>query len=288
MPFSGLPIISRASIRSLLRRSTADDPTITVYHTAKYILSDILGREWVARHIEKRSEGVESFFRSAFSDGAEAALHVVRVISLAEMMVNLQHVHGYSECASQLKNPHQIESTYAELEVGKLLFLHGVRFEFNQPTKIKGQDFDLRIWCSNGREAVADTKCKEETGQPSANTIRNSLDRARGQLPAHQPGFVFIKVPRIWIEDEGYAASLNDIASNFMKGTGRVVSVKFYVTSVVSDSDSVWDVFAVQEVPTQRQDFGVGVSWNIFPNTTVENPDALLVSAGWFRLSKER
>jgi hypothetical protein len=246
-----------------------------------------LGRAWVARHIEKRSQGGGGFFRSTFSDGPEAALHVVRVVSLAEMMVNLQRVRGYSECASQLLNPRKIEATYAELEVGKLLFLHGVRFEFNQPTNTKRKDYDLRIWCSDGRKAVADTKCKEETGQPSASKIKKSLNRAMGQLPA-QPGFVFIKVPRVWIEDEGFAALLNDIASDFMRGTSRVVSVKFYVTSVVGDSDSVWDVLAVQEVTTQRQDFGVGVNWNIFPNTAVENPDALLSSAGWFRLLTEK
>ena len=220
MPFSGLPIVSHAWIRSLLRRSTADDPTITIYHTAKYVLNEVLRREWVARHIEKTRSG--GFFRSNFSDSPEAELHLVRVVSLAEMMINLQHVRGYSECASQLQNPYQIEATHAELEVGKLLFVHRVRFEFNQRTNIRRHDYDLCIWCSDGRRMVADPKCKEETGQPSENTINAA------------------------------------------------------------------DILSVHEVTIRIPDFGVGVNWNLFPTTTVTDPEALLLSAGWFRLGKGR
>jgi hypothetical protein len=208
MPLSGLPIVSIAWVRSILRRITAGDPTIRVYHTAKYIINEVFGRDWVARHIERRSRGSGGFFRSNFPNGPEAALHLIRVVSLAEMILNLQRVRGFPECAGQLKNPGQIEATFAELEVGKLLFIHKVDFEFNTRTNIRRRDYDLRIRCPNGREAVADTKCKEESGQPSQSTINHSLDRARQQLPDQPPGIVFVKVPRLWIEDEAYAASL--------------------------------------------------------------------------------
>jgi hypothetical protein len=99
------------------------------------------------------------------------------------------------------ENPGQIEATFAELEVGKLLFIHKVDFEFNTRTNIRRRDYDLRIRCPNGREAVADTKCKEESGQPSQSTINHSLDRARQQLTDQPPDIVFVKVPRLWIED---------------------------------------------------------------------------------------
>ena len=99
------------------------------------------------------------------------------------------------------ENPGQIEATFAELEVGKLLFIHKVDFEFNTRTNIRRRDYGLRIRCPSGREAVADTKCKEESGQPSQSTINHSLDRARQQLTDQPPDIVFVKVPRLWIED---------------------------------------------------------------------------------------
>src|SRR5260370_42393010 len=114
MPLSGLPIVSIPWVRSVLRRITAEDPTIRVYHTAKYIINEVFGRDWVARHIERRSRGSGGFFRSNFPNGPEAALHLIRVVSLAEMILNLQRVGGFSACAGKLKNTRRDETTFAE------------------------------------------------------------------------------------------------------------------------------------------------------------------------------
>jgi hypothetical protein len=94
---------------------------------------------------------------------------------------------------------------------------------------------------------------------------------------------VFLKVPRLWIEDEKYAQSLEVIASNFMRGSTRIVSVIFYVTSNVIDVDNMAEILSVREIPTQRTDFGIDVDWRLFPTTPVEG-DAPLMSIDWFRL----
>src|SRR5260370_30912301 len=123
MPLSGLPIVSIPWVRSVLRRITAEDPTIRVYHTAKYILNEVFGRDWVACHIERRSRGSGGFFRSNFPNGPEAALHLIRVVSLAQMILNFQRGRGVPECPGQLKNPGHIEANFSELEGGKLFFI---------------------------------------------------------------------------------------------------------------------------------------------------------------------
>src|SRR5260370_38878694 len=104
MPLSGLPIVSIPWVRSVLRRITAEDPTIRVYHTAKYILNEVFGRDWVACHIERRSRGSGGFFRSNFSNGPEAGLHLIRVVSFAEMLINFQPGRGVPECAVYIEN----------------------------------------------------------------------------------------------------------------------------------------------------------------------------------------
>src|SRR5260370_31367075 len=114
MPLSGLPIVSIPWVRSVLRRITAEDPTIRVYHTAKYILNEVFGRDWVACHIERRSRGSGGFFRSNFSNGPQAALYLIRVFSLAEKILNFQRGRGVSVLAGRLKNPGTIESTFSE------------------------------------------------------------------------------------------------------------------------------------------------------------------------------
>jgi hypothetical protein len=160
---------------------------------------------------------------------------------------------------------------------------HGIRFEFNRAIGKLTHDYDLRIWCPNGRVVFADTKCKEELNDPSETTILHSLQRARRQLPPHSPGFVFIKVPRHWIEDVGYAESISRIARKFMTGTGRVVAVKYYVTSVPYDAQSMAEVISAHEVTTERIDHGKGIDWHLFPNPPTDT-EALLSSGNWYRL----
>jgi hypothetical protein len=281
-----LPIVSRAWVCSIHRRVIADDPHIRVYHTARYILAEVLGQEWADSNVgpTKKSGG---FLKNDFphTDEEAAAAHFMRVTALAEMLLNLQRVAGYQECAGQLKTAAQIESTFAELEVGKLLYIYGIRFEFNKPKSKKTEDYDLHIWYRDGREAYADTKCKLESGTPSENTILTTLKRARSQLPPKLPGIVFVKVPREWIEDEAYADRITEIAAEFLKGSSRVVSVKFYVASVPVDSDSMGEVIAVREIMTTRQDFGIGIDWSLFPrDPNAVDPNALMLAADWFRL----
>jgi hypothetical protein len=162
--------------------------------------------------------------------------------------------------------------------------LYGIRFEFNKRKLNKTDDYDLNIWYRDGRRAFADTKCKIETGTPSENTIRTSLNTARSQLPPKMPGIVFVKVPRPWIEDENYAERLGEIAIGFLKTTSRVVSIKFYTTSVPVDADSMGEVIALREIATPRQDFGAGLDWHLFPAEPVVEPNVLMIAANWFRL----
>src|SRR5260370_42146523 len=130
MPLSGLPIVSIPWVRSVLRRITAEDPTIRVYHTAKYILNEVFGRDWVACHIERRSRGSGGFFRSDFPNGPGAALHLLRGVSLAEKILNLQRVRGVPGRAGHIENTGQIEAALAALAGGELVFTPRRGFEW--------------------------------------------------------------------------------------------------------------------------------------------------------------
>jgi hypothetical protein len=132
----GIPIVSRAWVRNIFRRVITDDPHIRLYHTARYILAEVFGEDWINENVgPARPPG--GFLKNAFANETDAAAHFMRVTTLAEMILNLQRISGYSECASQLKTAAQIESTFAELEVGKLLYLYGIPFEFNTRTFVK-------------------------------------------------------------------------------------------------------------------------------------------------------
>ena len=123
-----------------------------------------------------------------------------------------------------------IEGTYAELDLGRMLYLSLTNFRFVSRSGKKGDDYDIEIALKDGIVVCADAKCKIETTDYSENTVRNSLQHARQQFPKDRPSVVFVKVPPRWLADQSEMKShLTVIANEFLRGTGRVVSVKYYI-----------------------------------------------------------
>jgi len=60
--------------------------------------------------------------------------------------LNLQDMPGFEACINQMHDSAQIESTYAELEIARLLYTQSdLAFAFRQPTGVKKDDYDLTI-----------------------------------------------------------------------------------------------------------------------------------------------
>ena len=105
----------------------------------------------------------------------------------------------------------QVEATFAEFDFARFLYIHDIVFKFVTPIGMTGKDYDFGIVYADGREACADAKCRLEGTDIRADTVRNSLNKARtNNLPPDKPGIVFVKVPQTWLEQEevrrgGYA-----------------------------------------------------------------------------------
>jgi hypothetical protein len=198
-----------------------------------------------------------------------------RVIDFAEMLYNLQSIEGYDNCVAQLNDP-QLEGTLAELEVGKLLQIHGVRFRFIVPQGVSGMDYDLEVFMPDSRSAVADTKCKIESSSTSKSTIKSQLEKARSQLPSDSPGMVFLKVPQDWmvdaqqwVENEYGNETISSAVRSFLRNTGRIVSVKVYssIIHVYQNRPGTVGLYRVWEFNNFTSRFGG--DWHIFHKIAV-------------------
>jgi hypothetical protein len=49
-------------------------------------------------------------------------------------------------------------------------------------------------------------------------------------LPPDAPGVVFVKVPQTWLEQEDERKGIYDVVREFLRNTGRIVSVVVYAT----------------------------------------------------------
>jgi hypothetical protein len=229
---------------------------------ASGVLRAFMDADWVERHIV--SDGRKKGFLSIDeSDAIRRETTFFRVMDLAEVIYNLQPVPGFDECITRMRDG-DIEGTYAELDFGRMLYLNKVPFRFVVAQGTTGLDYDIEIEYPNGVIAAADAKCKIESTDFSENTIRNTLGKARKQLPDDSPGIVFVKVPPRWISDPATVASTLDVARSFLRGTRRVVSVKFYSSPITFTGNMLRHDHAYKEISNPTTDFGNGVDWNIF------------------------
>ena len=292
-----LPRVTVDSLRTLdglipFRRH--EPPTLRAYKLSRAVLQKFVGPDWIDQHIVRAKSG---YLRFRDDPPQARETHYMRTILLAEMLYNLQKIKNFDCCLHELVAG-QVESTYAALEIGRILVTSatdkGMRFQFVKPSRRKGWSYDLSIAFSDGTRVCAETKCKLEETQITLKTIEESLKIAKKQLPKTQPGFIFVKVPRFWLDDEKFSTDMIGVADKFLRRTGRVVSVKYYTASVTYSRDvfgeQVGEVIAYREHSNPNHKFKKlkGRDWNIFPENPPPLPSATINYSGlgpdWQRL----
>jgi hypothetical protein len=281
-------------IRQFQRRWTYLPPNLTerAYGNALAVLVHFLGEEWVRSNLENQRSRSKEFLRTRLDgvydkESAEAQLHVSRVIDLGEMIFNSQGIEGFDVCIERLESG-DVESAFAELEVGKILGASKIWFRFVRPfAKQKGEDYDLELMFPEGHAACAETKCKVESTQQTAKTVSSALSAARRQLPRHMPGIIFIKVPEAWVvrERDGRTELAEIDVSNaiheFLRNSGRIVSVELYSTHFKVAGEQTWVFLPLAEFLNPASPFFGDGDWRISKRTS---DVSAVLPAGWIHL----
>lgn len=229
---------------------------------AMYLLGKFFGEAWQNEYITPDTART-NYLRIDESTDQRRDLTALRVIDLAEIIFNLQEVEGFDDCIARM-GAGDIEGTFGELDLGRMLYLNRVPFRFVRPSGVKGADYDAKITYPDGTELCADAKCKIDTTPLGEKTIMNTLQSARKQLPKNEPGAIFVKVPPSWMDDPQFANICVDVARNFLRNTRRVVSVKFYVAPFTFEGGYLKQQHAYKEVSNQKTDFGDDKNWDVF------------------------
>lgn len=231
------------------------------YVLAKYAMAKFFGKDWVVRHIDNLNSP-SPFLRVVYEESVARISHEIRVTMLAEMLFNLQEIEGFHHPAEHIRDG-QIESGYAELEMGRFLSVHHIPFRFVVPSA--GATWDLEVIYPDGLAACADTKCKLEDTEPSTKTLENSLREARSKFPSDRPSIVFIKVPREWIT-QAFEEEVDAFLARFFRGTGRIVSVVIYASKIGFQDNLHTEVMSHLECISHHHRFDRLRDWKLFPN----------------------
>jgi hypothetical protein len=143
----------------------------------------------------------------------------------------------------------------AELHIAKMLYINDWHFWFVVRKGIRGQDYDFEI--KYGDEILCgEAKCKLESTAMSAKAIESVLQSNRNQLPGDKPGVFLVKVPQGWLGEPDFARTMNQGAQDFLShGTGRIISIVFYVEPIEQASEGILQGHRYREVVNQRRRF---------------------------------
>jgi hypothetical protein len=192
-----------------------------------------------------------------------------RVIDLAEVLINLQNIHGFDGCISKLRKG-DIEGTYAELDLGRLLYAYKVDFRYVRQTGKKGADYDVEITFPDGTIACTEAKCKIESTEFGAHKVRSSLNKAVDQVPDDRPCIGFVKVPQHWLEHPYFRPLMRQVAREFLADNPKFVSVKYYVSHLSFEPNATFTDgvmrhrHAFEEVPNPTNCFDTSRDWKLF------------------------
>jgi hypothetical protein len=210
--------------KSKLPVELVTNPELRLYMASARAISNYLGPNWGETYV-LNGPLKAPFLRLHRELGLLDLRHVRRIISLAEMLFNLQTVEGIEGRMAQICND-DIEATIAELEVARLLYWSKIPFRFIIPRGVKGLDYDIEIilpWT----KVACEMKCKIDSTDLNEKTMKETLNQARSQIPTTMPGVIFVKIPERWIFDEKIAHVMRNTLDKFFRNSGRVATVFF-------------------------------------------------------------
>ena len=228
-----------------LAETNAPGTTRFIYMMNLYVIEHFLGADWLDRHASLDAHP-NSFLKPKFDERDMAPLYSVRILQLAEMLLNLQGVQGLYAVLENLEGD-QLQSGYAELQVGMVLMQRGVPFRYVDPKLEQGKTFDLELLLPSGEEGRGEIKCKYADTPYSDGTLRDALERARGQISAGNSGVVFVKIPEDWVQvSQGHPRERATMAlppeivaaaRDGLRQTSRIKKLIFYITQMGFDPD---------------------------------------------------
>jgi hypothetical protein len=212
-----------------------DDKNRLTFTLAVTVICHFFGKDWYYKHVFQDAENSKppGFMRIDYTPGFEGERKTSRVLDFAETLFNLQNIEGFDDRVEQMHTA-EVEAAFAEFDFARFLYIHDIEFKFVIPSGVKGQDYDFGVEYADGRDACADAKCRLEGTEMRAETVRNSLNKARqNNLPPDKPGIVFVKVPQTWLEQNEVRLGIYAVVRDFLRNTERVVSVVIYAVVVM-------------------------------------------------------
>lgn len=192
------------------------------YAISSEILLTTFGPDWWKKNYVDDSNN--NFFLSKREASTENRFkHQDRVIYLGHLVYSLRNCEGVDYYFESLKTK-DLKSCYWELRVANVFLNSEYKVKFVKESGEKKSDFDFVVQKENYIFYV-EAKSRDNFNPKNENTLRNTLNEARKQLPKQANGIIYISIPLEWIHMENAEDKISTVIRKFLHETRRVCYV---------------------------------------------------------------
>jgi hypothetical protein len=242
---------------------------LRAFALAGYILRELLGVPFGLRYLHPDGRKGGNYLRlPPMGTVARPTKASHTVLDLAEILFNLQRVPGFYVPLGELRaapDQTKVESTFAELEIGRLLFIHRIKFRYRLPKYKTQDDYDFDITLADGTPICGDAKCKLEGTAVRIGSVENTLNKEYQKLPRDKPCMMFVKMPQHWFESAEIQRELPRISAGFLRNVTRIVSLCYFVPTL-SLEGGLQQVLRYVEFNSPWNKFDASRDWHLFEN----------------------
>lgn len=195
---------------------------------AEHFVAHFLGDQWLENH----------FGSYKGSTAEEHAQFKYMIWRLGRLLFDLQSFDWFDGLVDNLRQ-RDLAGALFEAEVARLLMQVPVKAALRVPTGETGEDFDIDLGGA-GLTVAVEVKAKDADTPFTRRTVKNTLDRARKQLPKGGVGLVFMRIPRSWVTGQTLQELESEVVRS-LRNTSRVQAVIL-----------VWDELASRTGTTMR------------------------------------
>lgn len=210
----------------------ADEVFIT-YGLATEVLRFFFGNAWtnenvfdIHKTVSPENRAGRKFLKTESKEPEAQFRHMQRVTTLAEIVFNLQDIEGLKQRISLMHN-HDLEAALGELECAALLAVPEFNFRFVTPTGVKGKDYEGEIVTSAARIVCCEIKARSEQANPTQQTLWNTFEHARKQLPKGKPAMILVKIPEAWVKKPDIQSAVETAVNKIFRQSNRIVAFVF-------------------------------------------------------------
>jgi len=219
-------LVGMAESFSMQFPSVRPSPEAMQFAMAATVLRALVGDEWCDENLVG-AEKADPYLVTNSTKPADRMKIQARIAALGELVYNLQRVYGAQDRFARIQRS-SLEIAISDLEAARLLSLSERTFRFVEEQQLKGFDYDIEVTFKPHLTLCCESKCKVETTELSHRTIFNSLRKAASQLPAKEPGAIFVKIPEPWISTPAATSKISVALDEFYKKSGRTAEVIFH------------------------------------------------------------